>query len=209
MVANARAIDSRDTRSISTIVLSPPCSTMAFCSAAALAAWRVVRTTRKPSWANFWAMAPPTPQRIPTGKSLSSSALPCASRVLRPSACHLEVAPTTTATGLRAELMRRLARWSWPALHLQDGGERLHQRLQLGVPHRRRQTPQPGGRHQHAMLHQASHDADQTLALGGRGARAPIVGQLAVHRVEPEQRSQSGHAAPHAGALEAVVEAGP
>ena len=66
----------------------------------ALAAVRVVSTTKKPSLANFWAMAPPMPQRMPTGRSLSSSALPCASLVLRPSACHLEVAPTTTATGL-------------------------------------------------------------------------------------------------------------
>src|SRR5512146_2543851 len=50
-------------------------------------------------------MAPPTPQRMPTGRWLSSSALPCASLVLRPSACHLDVAPTTTATCFRAELM--------------------------------------------------------------------------------------------------------
>src|SRR5215471_8681746 len=48
-------------------------------------------------------MAPPMPQRIPTGSSLSSSTFPCASLVLRPSACHLEVAPTTTATCLRVE----------------------------------------------------------------------------------------------------------
>src|SRR5438046_532297 len=87
-------------------MLWPPCSAMALSSAAALAAPRVVSTTKNPSFANFWAMAPPTPQRIPTGISLSSSTLPCASLVLRPSACHLEVAPTTTATGPRAELMR-------------------------------------------------------------------------------------------------------
>src|SRR5499426_4125383 len=48
-------------------------------------------------------MAPPTPQRTPTGRWLSSSTFPCASWVLRPSACHLEVAPTTTATCLRVE----------------------------------------------------------------------------------------------------------
>ena len=65
---------------------------------------RVVSTTRKPSLANFWATAPPTPQRMPTGRSLSSSALPWASLVLRPSACHLEVAPTTTATGRRVDM---------------------------------------------------------------------------------------------------------
>src|SRR6266568_6048789 len=92
-----------DTRSSSTIILSPPCSLMAFSSAAALAAFRVVSTTTKPSWANFWAMAPPTPPRTPTGRWLSSSTFPCASWVLRPSACHLEVAPTTTATCLRVE----------------------------------------------------------------------------------------------------------
>src|SRR5262245_53680988 len=106
MAAKAREMDSRDTRSSSTIAASPPCPTMAFSSAAALAALRVVRTTKNPSFANFWAMAPPTPQRMPTGMSLSSIARPCASRVLRPSDCHFEVAPTTTATGLRAWFMR-------------------------------------------------------------------------------------------------------
>src|SRR6266571_1994306 len=84
---------------------SPPCSRMACASADALASLRVVSTTTKPSWANLWAMAPPTPQRTPTGRSLSSSTLPCASWVLRPSACHLEVAPTTTATCLRVEFI--------------------------------------------------------------------------------------------------------
>src|SRR5439155_15280315 len=98
-------MDACDTRSSSTIMLSPPCAVIACFSAAALAAFRVVSTTKKPSWANFWAMAPPTPQRTPTGRSLSSSTFPCASWVLRPSACHLEVAPTTTATGLRVEFI--------------------------------------------------------------------------------------------------------
>src|SRR5512138_1599425 len=51
-------------------------------------------------------MAPPTPQRMPTGMSLSSIVRPWASRVLRPSDCHFEVAPTTTATCLRAWFMR-------------------------------------------------------------------------------------------------------
>src|SRR5262249_22024145 len=101
IVANALAMEACDTRSSSTIMLSPPCALMACSSAAALAAFRVVSTTQKPSLANFWAMAPPTPQRVPTGRSLSSSTFPCASWLLRPSACHLEVAPTTTATGLR------------------------------------------------------------------------------------------------------------
>jgi hypothetical protein len=40
------------------------------------------------------------PQRTPTGRSLSSTALPWASLVLRPSACHFDVAPMITATGL-------------------------------------------------------------------------------------------------------------
>src|SRR5262245_52392075 len=106
MAANAREMDSRDTRSSSTVAASPPWPTMAFSSAAALAALRVVRTTKHPSLANFWAMAPPTPQRMPTGMSLSSIGRPCASLVLRPSDCHLEVAPTTTATCLRAWFMR-------------------------------------------------------------------------------------------------------
>jgi hypothetical protein len=78
---------------------APPCSMIAFSSAAAFAAVRVVSTTKNPSRVNFWAMAPPTPQRMPTGRWLSSSALPCASLVLRPSVCHLDIAPTTTATG--------------------------------------------------------------------------------------------------------------
>src|SRR5262245_28222622 len=50
-------------------------------------------------------MAPPTPHRTPTGRWLSSSALPCANLVLRPSLCHLDVAPTITATGLLAGLI--------------------------------------------------------------------------------------------------------
>src|SRR5690349_1545799 len=79
---------------------SPPCSLIAAARPEALASVRVVRTVKKPSLANFWAIAPPTPQRMPTGRALSSTALPCASLVLRPSACHFEVAPITTATGL-------------------------------------------------------------------------------------------------------------
>ena len=65
-----------------------------------MGALRVVSTVKKPSFANFWAIAPPTPQRTPTGSALSSTALPWISRVLRPSACHFDVAPMTTATGL-------------------------------------------------------------------------------------------------------------
>ena len=86
-------------------MLSPPCSPIAACNAAALEALRVVSTTRKPSLANFWETAPPTPQRTPMGRSLSSSSLPWISRVLRPSDCHLEVAPITTATGFRLEFI--------------------------------------------------------------------------------------------------------
>src|SRR6516162_8059091 len=100
IVANAAAIESCETRSSSTIMHSPPCSRMAAASLDALASLRVVSTVKKPSWANFCAMAPPTPQRTPTGSSLSSTGLPCASNVLRPSACHLDVAPITTATCL-------------------------------------------------------------------------------------------------------------
>ena len=79
---------------------SPPWSLIAAIRPAALGALRVVSTTKKPSPANFWAMAPPMPQRTPTGRALSSTALPWISRVLRPSACHFDVAPITTATGL-------------------------------------------------------------------------------------------------------------
>src|SRR3981189_3611009 len=46
------------------------------------------------------ASAPLIPQRMPTGRSLSSTARPWINLVLRPSDCHFEVAPTTTATGL-------------------------------------------------------------------------------------------------------------
>src|SRR4029453_7180005 len=106
MAAKAREIDSRDTRSSSTVAASPPSPTMAFSSAAALAALRVVRTTKNPPCRSFGGMAPPPPQRMAAGMSLSSIARPCASRVLRPSDCHFEVAPTTTATGLRAWFMR-------------------------------------------------------------------------------------------------------
>jgi len=102
---DAREMDSRDTRSSSTIVAWPPCSMMAFSSAEALRHCGC-EDDEKPSFANFWAMAPPTPQRMPTGMSRSSSARPCASLVLRPSDCHFEVAPTTTATCLRARFMR-------------------------------------------------------------------------------------------------------
>src|SRR5215218_1940627 len=72
---------------------------MALAKPDAFAALRVVTTVKNPSLANFCAIAPPTPQRTPTGSSLSSTGLPCASNVLRPSACHFEVAPITTATG--------------------------------------------------------------------------------------------------------------
>jgi len=41
----------------------------------------------------------PATQRTPTGKALSSTSPPCARRVLRPSDCHFDVAPMTTATG--------------------------------------------------------------------------------------------------------------
>ena len=79
---------------------SPPWSRIAAARPEALASLRVVRTVKKPSPANFWATAPPTPQRTPTGRSLSSTARPWISLVLRPSDCHFDVAPTTTATGL-------------------------------------------------------------------------------------------------------------
>ena len=42
----------------------------------AFAAARVVKTTKNPSAANFWTSAPPTPQRIAAGRSLSSSSTP-------------------------------------------------------------------------------------------------------------------------------------
>src|ERR1700720_29226 len=85
----------------------PPCSQIALANDDALPSLRVVSTTKKPSWANFCAIAPPTPQRAPTGRPLSSRILPCASKVLRPFDCHLEVAPTTTATCLPFEFISR------------------------------------------------------------------------------------------------------
>src|SRR5690349_9079839 len=100
MRRNAAATDASETRSSSTVVHSPPCSLIAACRSAAFAAVRVVSTTEKPSVANFCATAPPIPHRLPTGRSLSSTSPPWASSVLRPPACHFEVAPTTTAMGL-------------------------------------------------------------------------------------------------------------
>src|SRR5271167_1369101 len=100
IVASAAVIESCETRSSSTIMPSPPCSRMALASADALVSLRVVSTVKKPSLANFCAIAPPTPQRTPTANSLSSTVCPYANKVLRPSDCHLEVAPITTATCL-------------------------------------------------------------------------------------------------------------
>src|SRR5690606_9556700 len=99
MREKALEIDASDERSSSTIMPSPPCSLTAASSAEALPALRVVITTKYPSLANFCVRAPPIPQRMPTGRSLSSIVRPCASLVLRPSDCHLEVAPIMTATG--------------------------------------------------------------------------------------------------------------
>src|SRR4051812_33100739 len=107
MVANAFATDSSDDKSSSTIAHSPPCSRIAAASPDALDSVRVVSTVKNPSLANFWEIAPPTPHRAPTGTLLSSSVLPCASFVLRPSDCHFDVAPTTTATGLPLVLVWR------------------------------------------------------------------------------------------------------
>src|SRR5215813_6149959 len=114
---------------------------MALSSAAALAALRVVSTTAKPSWANFWAMAPPTPQRTPTGRWLSSTALPWASRVLRPSACHFDVAPTTTATGRRVELIRHP-----PLRH-----HRSRRRCAVDLGKIRRRAPADSGWQDHSL----------------------------------------------------------
>src|SRR5262249_10884696 len=99
ILAKAEVIDFSDERSSSTIMHAPPCCWIAAARAAAFEAVRVVSTVKKPSLANFWASAPPTPQRAPIGNELSSSALPCASLVFRRAACHFEVAPMMTATG--------------------------------------------------------------------------------------------------------------
>src|SRR5215212_1272227 len=84
---------------------SPPCSRIALASGPALASLRLVTTVKKPSCANFCAIAPPTPQRTPTSTSLSSTGWPCARIVLRPSDCHFEVAPITTQTCLPLVLL--------------------------------------------------------------------------------------------------------
>ncbi len=78
---------------------------------------------------------------------------------------------------------------------------------QLGVTHRRRETSEPGRRHEHAVLHESAHQPHEALGFGRRGPRAPIVAQLAVHRVKTEQRAQAGDASGNSGLLEAVVEA--
>src|SRR5580658_10709456 len=165
MVAKAVAMDSCDERSSSTTEHAPPCSRIAPARPAALDAVREVSTTKQPSFANFCAMAPPTPQRAPTGISLSSSVLPCASSVLRPSDCHLEVAPMTTATGLpcvlRASLMRNgsflVSSWgsvdSGPAIPAPPGAQGVThdqalvvfvQPLQFLGEHRRALAPRAG-----------------------------------------------------------------
>src|SRR5512144_2076535 len=126
-------MEASDTRSSSTIELVPPWARMASSRAFALGALRVVSTTWKPSFANFWATAPPTPQRMPTGRSRSSSARPWASLVLRPSACHLDVAPTTTATGRGVDMAHPPLRWalSW-ALGCAAAEELQQQPVDLG-----------------------------------------------------------------------------
>src|SRR5262245_29269952 len=156
-------------------MLSPPCSTMAFSSGAALAAVRVVNTTKNPSRANFCAMAPPTPQRIPTGTVLSSSALPCASLVLRPSACHLEVAPTTTATCFLAPLIANSS-FRWGRANVATPSIREERR-----PHNRgtrRALDNPEGR---------GYKECTRLVLRGGETRTPKtpIQNLALHAKEP------------------------
>src|SRR5690242_17110857 len=152
MISNAVATESCDDRSSSTIVHSPRCSRIAAASPVAFASARVVSTTKKPSRANFWAIAPPTPQRAPTGIWLSSSTFPWASFVLRPSDCHLEVAPTTTATGL--PLLFFISSLPFPA---PPGTQRFahHQPfIRLAQPR------QLLGEHRHALRPGARHLAD-------------------------------------------------
>src|ERR1700756_5762748 len=115
---------------------SPPCFRIACASADALASLRVVSTVKKPSCANFCATAPPTPQRTPTGKSLSSTGLPCASNVLRPSDCHFEGAPITTQTSF--PLVFFIAN-SFPVPSaLRSLAEALgqHQQIAIGILHK-------------------------------------------------------------------------
>ena len=92
-------IESSDSRSSSTVMQSSPSESIAASSAEALGLLLVVSTTWKPSRANFSAMAPPTPHRIDSGNLSSGMFPPWTIRVLRPSDCHLDVAPITMATG--------------------------------------------------------------------------------------------------------------
>ena len=57
------------------------------------------------------------------------------------------------------------------------------------------------------MLHEPAHQAHETLGLRGRRPRAPVVGQLAVHRVQAKERAHAGDAPGDAGLPEAIVEA--
>src|SRR5437879_603600 len=145
MVLNAAAIDFSDARSSSTVMQASSCCLMAACSAAAFDAWRVVSTVKKPSLANFCASAPPTPHLTPTGRSLSSRVLPCASLVLRPSDCHFDVAPMTTTTGLpcvlamglrlliyRRMILPRSGGGSNGTIHPVPGANSLRERQQWG-----------------------------------------------------------------------------
>src|ERR1700687_1442486 len=196
-------MDASDTRSSSTIELAPPCARMASSRAFALGALRVVSTTWKPSFANFWATAPPTPQRMPTGTSRSSSALPWASLVLRPSACHLDVAPTTTATGRRVDMTNPPLCW---ALRCAAAEELQQQPVDLGGVLVRR--PVAGlGDPVHVQIRDRGLDlADQQL----RGPERRVVVLAPPQADLPAPASDLGQVAEQgtAGADLATVEAG-
>src|SRR5689334_14269923 len=88
----------------------------------------------------------------------------------------------------------------------QHRGERLGQALQLRVAHGRGEAAEAGDRHQHAALHEAADQPLEARLLLGRGARAAVVGQLAIGRVHAEERAQAGHRAGDTRALEAGLE---
>src|SRR4051794_10144370 len=124
-------------------MVSPSWSRMAASKAAALARRRVVSTTRKPSLAKRWARAPPIPQRAPTGRSLSSTSPPWASLVLRPSACHLEVAPTMTATGRLVVMTVHLLLDDAPSGRQEPGGTSAPYLAAVDQPLLAQDEPQP------------------------------------------------------------------
>src|SRR5262249_54640224 len=130
-------------------------------------------TVKKPSLANFWAIAPPTPHCTPTGTMFASTLPPCSMLVMRPSACHFEVAPITTQTSLPFEFFIPLS------------PSRRHSKII--VPSRRRPGPIARSASNVLRLHPRQQALWHTLRWNDRGLDPTHVGT-----------SEQGHARIHA-----------